>query len=82
MTLHHRCTHVRTRGPHTRIKNTQNLIFRFLQSKVRVQVWLFEQTDMRIEGKIIVRRHAHARTHARAHDRFTHAQLSLPLFST
>lgn len=30
-----------------------NLIFRFLQSKVRIQVWLFEQTDLRIEGKIV-----------------------------
>ena len=36
----------------------QNLIFRFLQSKARVQVWLYEQTDMRIEGRIIVRRTA------------------------
>ena len=33
----------------------QNLIFRFLQSKARVQVWLYEQTDMRIEGRIVVR---------------------------
>lgn len=30
-----------------------NLIFRFLQSKTRVLVWLYEQTDMRIEGRII-----------------------------
>uniref|UniRef100_A0A453RYS3 Small nuclear ribonucleoprotein E n=1 Tax=Aegilops tauschii subsp. strangulata TaxID=200361 RepID=A0A453RYS3_AEGTS len=30
-----------------------NLIFRFLQSKARIQIWLFEQKDMRIEGRII-----------------------------
>lgn len=33
----------------------QNLIFRFLQSKTRVQIWLYENTDMRVEGRIIVR---------------------------
>ncbi|CAL9125878.1 unnamed protein product [Musa textilis] len=31
----------------------QNLIFRFLQSKARIQIWLFEQKDLRIEGRII-----------------------------
>ncbi|KAI8393919.1 small nuclear ribonucleoprotein-like protein E [Radiomyces spectabilis] len=30
-----------------------NLIFRYLQSKARVQIWLFEKSDMRIEGQII-----------------------------
>jgi small nuclear ribonucleoprotein E len=30
-----------------------NLIFRYLQTKARIQIWLFEQTDMRIEGRII-----------------------------
>ncbi|KAI5084212.1 hypothetical protein GOP47_0000381 [Adiantum capillus-veneris] len=30
-----------------------NLIFRFLQSKSRIQFWLFEQKDLRIEGRII-----------------------------
>mmetsp|Transcript_81859 Transcript_81859/g.198680 ORF Transcript_81859/g.198680 Transcript_81859/m.198680 type:complete len:91 (+) Transcript_81859:78-350(+) len=30
-----------------------NLIFRFLQNKTRVQIWLYENTDMRIEGRII-----------------------------
>ncbi|GMQ07884.1 hypothetical protein CsSME_00051886 [Camellia sinensis var. sinensis] len=30
-----------------------NLIFRFLQSKARIQIWLFEQKDSRIEGRII-----------------------------
>jgi small nuclear ribonucleoprotein E len=30
-----------------------NLIFRFLQNKTRVQIWLFENTDLRIEGIII-----------------------------
>merc|ERR1712194_605807 len=27
-----------------------NLIFRFLQNKTRVQIWLYENTDMRIIG--------------------------------
>jgi small nuclear ribonucleoprotein E len=31
-----------------------NLIFRYLQSKARVQIWLYEQLNMRIEGRIIV----------------------------
>ena len=30
-----------------------NLIFRFLQSGQRVIIWLFDRTDMRIEGKIL-----------------------------
>ena len=30
-----------------------NLIFRYLQEKARVQVWLYENTKMRIEGVII-----------------------------
>ncbi|KAK9275650.1 hypothetical protein L1049_022917 [Liquidambar formosana] len=30
-----------------------NLIFRFLQSKARIQIWLFEQRDLKIEGRII-----------------------------
>lgn len=30
-----------------------NLIFRFLQSRQKVQIWLFEQNDLRIEGRII-----------------------------
>mmetsp|Transcript_180273 Transcript_180273/g.438674 ORF Transcript_180273/g.438674 Transcript_180273/m.438674 type:complete len:88 (+) Transcript_180273:253-516(+) len=29
------------------------VIFRFLQSKARVQVWLYEQTSIRLEGQII-----------------------------
>lgn len=32
----------------------QNLIFRFLQSRQKVQIWLYEQADLRIEGRIIV----------------------------
>ncbi|KAL8149509.1 hypothetical protein AgCh_006499 [Apium graveolens] len=32
---------------------SRNLIFRFLQSKARIQIWLFEQKDLRIEGRII-----------------------------
>jgi small nuclear ribonucleoprotein E len=30
-----------------------NLIFRYLQNRSRIQVWLYEQTNMRIEGCII-----------------------------
>ncbi|KAF7731508.1 hypothetical protein EC973_009272 [Apophysomyces ossiformis] len=30
-----------------------NLIFRYLQNKSRVQIWLFDKTDLRIEGRII-----------------------------
>lgn len=30
-----------------------NLIFRYLQQKSRVQVWLYEQVDIRIEGVIL-----------------------------
>jgi hypothetical protein len=34
--------------------NMQNLIFKLLQQHVTVQIWLYEQTDYRIEGKIRV----------------------------
>lgn len=30
-----------------------NLIFRYLQTKAKIQIWLYEQTDLRIEGRII-----------------------------
>lgn len=30
-----------------------NLIFRFLQNKARIQIWLYDQTNLRIEGRII-----------------------------
>ncbi|KAL1920370.1 uncharacterized protein VTP21DRAFT_747 [Calcarisporiella thermophila] len=30
-----------------------NLIFRYLQNRSKVQVWLYEQLDMRLEGRII-----------------------------
>ncbi|MEM7518820.1 MAG: small nuclear ribonucleoprotein E, partial [Planctomycetota bacterium] len=30
-----------------------NLIFRFLQSRTRIQIWLYENTSLRIEGRII-----------------------------
>ena len=30
-----------------------NLIFRYLQSGTRVVIWLFDKSDLRIEGKII-----------------------------
>lgn len=32
----------------------QNLIFRFLQSRQKIQIWLYEHNDLRIEGRIIV----------------------------
>ena len=32
----------------------QNLIFRFLQTKARIQIWLYENTDTVVEGRIIV----------------------------
>ncbi|RDD45849.1 Small nuclear ribonucleoprotein E [Trichoplax sp. H2] len=31
----------------------KNVIFRFLQNKTRVQIWLYEQTNTRIEGYIL-----------------------------
>ncbi|XP_010578309.1 PREDICTED: small nuclear ribonucleoprotein E, partial [Haliaeetus leucocephalus] len=31
----------------------QNLIFRYLQNRSRIQVWLYEQVNMRLEGCII-----------------------------
>lgn len=30
-----------------------NLIFRFLQSKQKIQIWLYDQPDLRIEGRIV-----------------------------
>ncbi|KAB0339268.1 hypothetical protein FD755_025007 [Muntiacus reevesi] len=30
-----------------------NLIFRYLQNRSRIQVWLYEQVNMRLEGCII-----------------------------
>ncbi|KAL6750689.1 small nuclear ribonucleoprotein E [Haematococcus lacustris] len=30
-----------------------NLIFRYLQSKQVIQIWLYDQQDLRIEGRII-----------------------------
>lgn len=30
-----------------------NLIFRFLQSRQKIQIWLYDQADLRIEGRII-----------------------------
>lgn len=30
-----------------------NLIFRYLQNRSRIQIWLYEQVNMRIEGCII-----------------------------
>merc|ERR1711974_46752 len=43
------------RGPKVQKIMTQpiNLIFRFLQNKSRIQIMLYENTDLRIEGRII-----------------------------
>ena len=30
-----------------------NLIFRFLQSKAKIQIWLYDQADLRVEGRIV-----------------------------
>lgn len=30
------------------------IIFRYLQSKAVLSIWLYEQKDMRIEGKLVV----------------------------
>ena len=46
-----------TRGPQTKVQKVMvqpiNLIFRYLQNRSRIQVWLYEQTSTRIEGYII-----------------------------
>ena len=31
----------------------QNLIFRFLQSRQKIQIWLYDHNDMRVEGRLI-----------------------------
>ncbi|CAF0827525.1 unnamed protein product [Didymodactylos carnosus] len=45
------------RGPQTKVQKVMvqpiNLIFRYLQNRSRIQVWLYEQTQARIEGYII-----------------------------
>ena len=38
-----------------------NPIFRFLQSKACIQIWLFEQKDKQIEGRIITLFRSNAR---------------------
>ena len=30
-----------------------NLLFRYLQNKSRIQVWVYEQVNLRLEGQII-----------------------------
>ncbi|CAF0824035.1 unnamed protein product [Adineta steineri] len=46
-----------TRGPQTKVQKVMvqpiNLIFRYLQNRSRIQVWLYEQAATRIEGYII-----------------------------
>ena len=34
-----------------------NVIFRYLQRQTRVSLWLYDNVDIRLEGKIIVRAH-------------------------
>ena len=34
--------------------SSQNLIFRFLQNKSRIKIWLFNNSDLHVEGQIIV----------------------------
>jgi len=34
-------------------KCLQNLIFRFLQSRQKIQIWLYDHSDVRIEGRLI-----------------------------
>lgn len=36
-----------------------SLIFRYLQNKMVIQIWLYDHADQRIEGKIIVNRRHH-----------------------
>ncbi|CAL8092489.1 unnamed protein product [Calicophoron daubneyi] len=40
--------------PHKAIQQPIGVIYNFLQKKSRVQVWLYEQCNLRIEGVIIV----------------------------
>ncbi|KAF7234220.1 hypothetical protein EG68_12276 [Paragonimus skrjabini miyazakii] len=40
--------------PQKAIQQPIGVIFNFLQKKARVQVWLYEQCNLRIEGVIIV----------------------------
>lgn len=35
------------------MKQPINLIFQYLKSKARVQLWLYDQTRLRIEGQIL-----------------------------
>lgn len=32
----------------------KNLLFRFFQTKVNLEIWLYENVDIKLEGKIIV----------------------------
>jgi hypothetical protein len=41
-----------------------NFIFRLLQQRSQVSIWLFEQVGARIEGKIRVRRASHGLVNA------------------
>ena len=41
------------RNEHFLNHTPQNLIFRYLQNRSRVSVWLYENVNMRIEGHII-----------------------------
>ncbi|KAJ1841549.1 hypothetical protein LPJ73_006081, partial [Coemansia sp. RSA 2703] len=30
-----------------------NVIFKFLQSKARIQIWLYDQANLRLEGQVL-----------------------------
>ncbi|XP_073748798.1 small nuclear ribonucleoprotein E-like [Callorhinus ursinus] len=40
-------------GQGQKVQKVINLIFRYLQNRSRIQVWLYEQVNMRIESCII-----------------------------
>ena len=46
MTMHKKLQKTMTKPVH--------LLFRYYQAKSRIQVWLYQQPDLRIEGRILV----------------------------
>ena len=53
----------------------QFLIFKFFQTKARVEVWLHENTQLRIEGKIIVSTPSVSLTRLQGFDEFMNVVL-------
>lgn len=49
-----------------------NYIFKLLQSRAKVSIWLYEQLGIRIEGTIRVRARAHARNNSQSYDLLMH----------